>query len=385
MLLRNSLKLLNNPVNRLLINRINSLNYGTVTSTVDLDFLKRDKTSKAMKAYLERAQQHDEFMKTQKEEFKIGKRHLANMMGEDPVVYEDQEKIDEAISYLMPSALYDKRARPMMKPPEKIFPERKAAEFDETGRPHHVLFYTSKPNFFQLLYDAVEHLNNLNKFEDNMTRQQKSVDPALKLELSGSEWINQDQLELKLVENIQPVEYRYFVNVMNRLVEHPYSFRVKDFIDMYRRPLMNQTIILDIPKPHIDKDGRSFITVYECLRKKARGDVTIKFPGTGKILINGQDVTYFEYDQSREQILFPLIFTEMLDKVDVEANVEGGGPSGQAGAIRWGIAMGLRSFVDPEVVEKMRYAGLLQRDYRRRERKKPGQEGARRKFTWKKR
>lgn len=80
--------------------------------------------------------------------------------------------------------------------------------------------------------------------------------------MSGSEWINQDQLELKLVENIQPVEHRYFVNVMNRLVEHPYSFRVKDFIDLYRRPLMNQTIILDIPKPHIDQDGRSFITVY---------------------------------------------------------------------------------------------------------------------------
>jgi len=52
----------------------------------------------------------------------------------------------------MPSALYDKRARPMMKPPEQIFPERKAAEFDETGRPHHFLFFTSKPNFFQLLH-----------------------------------------------------------------------------------------------------------------------------------------------------------------------------------------------------------------------------------------
>ena len=58
----------------------------------------------------------------------------------------------------MPSALYDKRARPMMKPPEKIFPERKAAEFDETGRAHHFLFYTSKPNFFQLLYVRTNNL-----------------------------------------------------------------------------------------------------------------------------------------------------------------------------------------------------------------------------------
>ncbi|XP_026474894.1 28S ribosomal protein S9, mitochondrial-like [Ctenocephalides felis] len=90
-------------------------------------------------------------------------------------------------------------------------------------------------------------------------------------------------------------------------------------------------------------------------------------------------------DKRWEKLLFPLIFTGMNGKVDIEANVEGGGPSGQAGAIRWGIAWGLRSFVDQETIEKMRLAGLLTRDYRRKERKKPGQEGARRKFTWKKR
>ena len=44
----------------------------------------------------------------------------------------------------------------------------------------------------------------------------------------------------------------------------------------------------------------------------------------------------------------------MIDNVDIEATVAGGGPSGQSGAIRWGIAMGLRSFVDKEMVEKMR-------------------------------
>lgn len=47
-----------------------------------------------MKAYLERAQQHDEFMKVQKLEFDIGKRHLANMMGESPELYDDQKKIN---------------------------------------------------------------------------------------------------------------------------------------------------------------------------------------------------------------------------------------------------------------------------------------------------
>ncbi|KAK0089633.1 hypothetical protein PV325_006343 [Microctonus aethiopoides] len=75
----------------------------------------------------------------------------------------------------------------------------------------------------------------------------------------------------------------------------------------------------------------------------------------------------------------------MQDKVDVEATVRNGGPTGQAGVIRWGISWALRSFLDSESIEKMRLAGLLSRDRRSRERKKPGQEGARRKFTWKKR
>lgn len=57
-----------------------------------------------------------------------------------------------AIAYLFPSGLFDPRARPFMKPPEEVFPQRKAAEFDETGRPYHSMFYTCKPNFFQLLY-----------------------------------------------------------------------------------------------------------------------------------------------------------------------------------------------------------------------------------------
>lgn len=50
----------------------------------------------------------------------------------------------------------------------------------------------------------------------------------------------------------------------------------------------------------------------------------------------------------------PLILTDMIGKVDIEANVEHGGQSGKAGAIRWGISMALRSFVDADMVEKMR-------------------------------
>lgn len=58
----------------------------------------------------------------------------------------------KAIEYLFPSGLFDPKARPMMKPPNEVFPPRKAAEFDESGRPHNFLFYTGKSNLYQLLF-----------------------------------------------------------------------------------------------------------------------------------------------------------------------------------------------------------------------------------------
>lgn len=234
----------------------------------------------------------------------------------------------------------------MMKPPEEVFPQRKAAEFDESGRPHHSLFYTSKPNFFQMLHDIVTQIVDCNRFEDRMIRTQKQPDTALQIDMTGSQWLSHDQLKLKLVENFTALEYNNFVNAMNRLVSHPYSYRCIDFIDQYRRPLLSQTTTIDIPKPQMDQDGRSFITVYgelhlialsssrlslnhhksqlifpECLRKRARGDVTIKSPGTGKISVNGQPITYFKYDQSREQVSFIQLFTrEIMYKKKMQQN-----------------------------------------------------------------
>ncbi|XP_013137404.1 PREDICTED: 28S ribosomal protein S9, mitochondrial [Papilio polytes] len=344
----------------------------------------KKKISKPMKAYLERAKEHDEFMKKQQFEYNIGKRHLANMMGEDPETF-TQKDVDRAIEYLFPSGIYDPAARPLMKPPEEVFPARKAAEFDEAGRPHHFLFYTGKPNFFKLLYDAAENIQLLQQFEDKVIRKKATPDPNGTLDLNSTFWLTKDQLEQLLVEKLTDLEYDNFKLVMERLVALPYSYRFKDFIEKYRKSLTSQKFSLEIPKPSYDDQGRACVTTYECLRKKARGDVTIRSPGTGLITINGKDLTYFEDIQSREQVIFPLIFTGLENKVDIECNVEGGGPSGQAGAIRWGIAWGLRSFVDKNMLEAMQVAGLLTRDHRRRERKKPGQPGARKKPTWKRR
>ncbi|TDG51920.1 hypothetical protein AWZ03_001590 [Drosophila navojoa] len=263
--------------------------------------VQKQKVSKAMKAYLERANEHDEFMKTQDLEFQIGKRHLANMMGADAETF-TQEDIDEAIAYLFPSGLFDKRARPAMRSPEEVFPARKAAEFDETGRPFHSMFYTGKPNFFQLLHDIVEETNKLYDLEERMLRRGNKPDENQKLETTGFQILPKDQLERVLVEHIADLEYQNFTNAMDRLISLPYSYKSKAFIERYLKPLIDQSKQLEVPKPKIDDQGRQYITTYECLRKTARADVTVRLPGTGKITINGQDISYFSSEECREQL-----------------------------------------------------------------------------------
>ncbi|KAF7268558.1 hypothetical protein GWI33_018311 [Rhynchophorus ferrugineus] len=269
------------------------------TSVADVQQKKTQ--SKAMKLYLERAREHDEFMKTQRHEYEIGKRHLANMMGENPETF-TQKDVDEAIEYLFPSGLYDKKARPLMKSPEEVFPQRKAAEFDETGRPFHFLFYTGRPYFYQILHDAVQKMNDLYKFESAMVKKGLMPDPNLKLELSGYQWIDKGALETMVVESLTLRDYETFINTLERLSELPYSYREKDFVLRYCKPLLNQTKTFEAIQPQVDSDGRQVVTVYDCCRKTARATVTLRMPGTGKIDINGKDITYFNDIQSRDQM-----------------------------------------------------------------------------------
>ena len=342
------------------------------------------KVSKAMRIYLQRSKEYHEFVDKEIAKYELGKRHLANMMGEDPDTF-TQEDIDRAIQYLLPSGLYDWRARPIMCHPNTLFEHRKEAEFDETGRPHHFLFYTCKPNYYNILYEIAASIKDLNQAEDAKVANRGIPSAEDKFDLLGSEWLLKEDVEAQIMEEITPAQYEYFIQSFIRLAEHPMSKHKSDFIMRYRKKLKGMVQDLDLPPLEFDNDGRPFVVVKQCMRKSARGEVKVIAKGSGNITINGQDITYFRDLQSRQHIIFPLIFTDMTDKVDIEATVTGGGPTGQSGAIRWGIAQGIRNFVDIEMIEKMRIAGLLTRDWRRRERKKWGQEGARRKFTWKKR
>jgi small subunit ribosomal protein S9 len=100
-------------------------------------------------------------------------------------------------------------------------------------------------------------------------------------------------------------------------------------------------------------------------------------PGTGKILINDRDIEdYIPFEALRVVLKQPLVATETLGSYDVLVNVSGGGYTGQAGAIRHGIARALL-LADPEYRPTLKSAGLLTRDARMKERKKYGLKGAR--------
>lgn len=119
-------------------------------------------------------------------------------------------------------------------------------------------------------------------------------------------------------------------------------------------------------------------------RKNAIARVLIS-SGSGKITVNNKELgDYFGRETLQMMVRQPLELTENLGKLNISANVLGGGLSGQAGAIRHGISKALIA-MDSALRDKLKKEGLITRDSREKERKKYGQKGARKKFQFSKR
>jgi len=119
-------------------------------------------------------------------------------------------------------------------------------------------------------------------------------------------------------------------------------------------------------------------------RKKSIARVRIR-PGSGKIAVNERELTnFFPNENDRRSVLAPLTTISMIAGWDVFARVNGGGMTGQAGAISLGLARAL-CIAMPEIESALRGQGLLTRDARMKERKKYGQKGARKRFQFSKR
>ena len=119
-------------------------------------------------------------------------------------------------------------------------------------------------------------------------------------------------------------------------------------------------------------------------RKTSTARVFLR-PGSGAVTINAKTFEqFFPTEALRTQIRQPLLLTETADKFDILATVDGGGVSGQAGAMRLGIARALVEY-NGELRKQLKTEGLLTRDARAKERKKYGMAGARKRFQFSKR
>ena len=120
-------------------------------------------------------------------------------------------------------------------------------------------------------------------------------------------------------------------------------------------------------------------------RKTAVARVRLTTDGSGKVTVNGRAVeNYFTVENQRTIAVKPLETVELNEKADVRVRVDGGGIAGQAGAVRLGIARALEKY-NGELRQALKDAGHLSRDPRKKERKKPGQPGARKRFQYSKR
>lgn len=119
-------------------------------------------------------------------------------------------------------------------------------------------------------------------------------------------------------------------------------------------------------------------------RKTSVARVTMS-QGNGKIIVNRKPVdTYFARETLRMMLRQPLELTGMVGKYDINAIVDGGGLSGQAGAVRHGISKAL-TLINNDLRTRLKKEGFLTRDPREKERKKYGQKGARKRFQFSKR
>ena len=134
-------------------------------------------------------------------------------------------------------------------------------------------------------------------------------------------------------------------------------------------------------KPKLDVKGRAYATGR---RKNATARVWVK-RGKGKITVNGKPIeTYFARSVLRMLVQQPLVTANRATEIDIDCTVKGGGLSGQAGAVRHGLARAMTYF-EPELRGMLKKAGYLTRDSRMVERKKYGHPKARRSFQFSKR
>ncbi|UJR24861.1 hypothetical protein I4U23_006230 [Adineta vaga] len=345
--------------------------------------------SQAMKNYLTKSREKQKVLDEKIHEYEVGRRHLARIMGEDPESF-SQEKIDDALNYLLPSGLLDERARPKMRPPEEMYPKEKAVQFDKAGRPYHFLYYTAKQNYYDALHTIANKFEELRKAEVTLIASGREPEYSLNDEFNYTQWEKKENFEQQFLEKLDDEQFKTLIICLNRLVKHPLAYTMKDYISSFRTKLSDSISKQQIEPLRYDIDGRPYQTA-SAKHKWCTATVTLR-EGTGKVTIksptvktNVHDILYFTRIMHRDQLLYPFKVIDRVNLFDIDVSYDGIGFTAQAIATRLAVSKALCSFISSKEVEYLRLAGLLTDDARRKERKQPGKRNARRKYKFRKR
>lgn len=345
--------------------------------------------SQAMKNYLMKSREKQKVLDEKIHEYEVGRRHLARIMGEDPENF-NQEKIDNALNYLLPSGLLEERARPKMRPPEEMYPKEKAVQFDKAGRPYHFLYYTAKHNYYDVLHAVANKIEELKKAEVALFASGGQPDYAQNDEFNYTQWESKEIFEQRFLEKLDDEEFKTLTICLNRLVKHPLAYTMKEYINSFRTKLADTITKQHIEPLRYDVDGRPY-QIATGKHKWCTATVTLR-EGTGKVSIKSpsvqtsvNDILYFTRILHRDQLLYPFKVLDRVNMFDIDVVYDGSGFTAQAIATRLAISKALCSFISSKEVEYLRLAGLLTDDGRRKERKQPGKRNARRKYKFRKR
>ncbi|KAJ1525977.1 hypothetical protein ONE63_009160 [Megalurothrips usitatus] len=197
-----------------------------------------------MRAYIDRVKEFEQKTILASEEYDTGKRFLANIMGEDPSLFSNED-VDKAVQYLLPSGIYQEFCRPEMKPPQDIVQK---AKFDDTGRPYHFMFYTNAPKLYELQHDIVKRINKADKLLEALHRKGHMPEKEHQVELVTSEWVDRIALSTILNERIGDAHFDRTMIALNHLANHPMSNYFKDFIMTYRKPVVVHLTEMSFPE-----------------------------------------------------------------------------------------------------------------------------------------
>lgn len=360
---------------------------------------------------------------------------LAKLMGKDPESF-SLEDAQEAVEYLLPSGLYAKDCRPTFEHPKTLY-RQWTGQMDKSGRPQAAAFYTGQVGFHDLLFEIYELTAKLNALDktastdsgaaekedilvsgDDTESQSSDLDSAGSSDSDSSEaedhssssdeielhasdvesadniadvwskenwsrkkmrWISKFELERQIGELLPDRDFEVILHRLKKLTKHRNADHAIPFLLRFLKeiPLPGKEQVIK----ELNEDGEAY---GEGDRKNATARVWVK-KGSGNVTVNEVPfVKYFPRMEDRKQIMSPFLAINAVGDYDVRSEVLGGGHSGQSGAIRLAISRALLNFED-SYLESLEEAHLLMKDPRIRERKKPGQKRARKKFAWVKR